>query len=621
MHSKFITKMTNHFSELGSIIYSKACDYSSNFPISKDDIKMYYEVLISNDVFFPEKISRRNHLTCCLYYLSKDDNKYKDIFIDKFLKTMNIKELEENQESLVFVFNLIEYDKAYLHSPKNHLLFLYQALKFLKNVETNLENYILVKYFKGYIKYCVGEYKNSQKDYYEAFADIAESSYIKNFYINYIRLRNDLLKVELYNRTRLEKSFGYDFREHCQFLKDLFNEVKFTNKILALRLGFDLLSVYFEKKKFEDSIPILIEMDSLKGTTLNGIDYYLAINSRLGYIGVLLDDKKVIKIAIEKIKKVLDIIKIAKSKKLINITKSYNFVLAILKISLDKKEEYDIKSIAYEFQKSFLPDLNSKSSLNYLINNNRNDIIINFKVVNNMNREITNTAKTILINCVNELNKRGDHNSTFLTFLVAVNDKIYWNAKSYINDSNEKMRKYYKTKIYEYGKGTFNIIYKYYYDEEPLLETKFMKALIINILSTFAHVCIYEKDFDELIKLINFIDDLIKKLKIEETLPAFALINKIKGELCLYKKDYNAVVFYYEKAIALYENKSPKFAPMIFNLAFAYFLTGNKVKAKEYLNRCINEYNNLSMEKDIFNFMPDIKEKLDSVQKLLKLLS
>ena len=55
--------MTNHFSELGSIIYSKACDYSSNFPISKDDIKMYYEELISNDVFFPEKVSRRNHLT------------------------------------------------------------------------------------------------------------------------------------------------------------------------------------------------------------------------------------------------------------------------------------------------------------------------------------------------------------------------------------------------------------------------------------------------------------------------------------------------------------------------------------------------------------------------------
>ena len=86
MCSKLITKMKNHFSELGSIMYSKVCDYSSNFPISKDDIKMYYEELISKDAFFPEKISRRNHLACCLYYLSKDCNKYKDAFIDKFQK-------------------------------------------------------------------------------------------------------------------------------------------------------------------------------------------------------------------------------------------------------------------------------------------------------------------------------------------------------------------------------------------------------------------------------------------------------------------------------------------------------------------------------------------------------
>ena len=121
--------------------------------------------------------------------------------------------------------------------------------------------------------------------------------------------------------------------------------------------------------------------------------------------------------------------------------------------------------------------------------------------------------------------------------------------------------------------------------------------------------------------LIKSMDDLKKKLNIEETFPAFALINKIKGDFWLDRKDYKAVVLYYEKAIALFDNKSPKFAPMMFNLGYAYFLTGNKMKAKEYLNRCINEYNNLSMENDIFGFMPDIKEKLDSVQKLLKLLS
>lgn len=191
-------------------------------------------------------------------------------------------------------------------------------------------------------------------------------------------------------------------------------------------------------------------------------------------------------------------------------TKSYNFVLAILKISLDKKAEYDMKSLTYDFQKSLLPDLNSKSPLSYLINNsNRNDIIINFKVVNNMNTQIANTAKAILSNCVSELNKKGDHNSTFLTFLVAVYDKVFCNAQSYISDTNEKMRQYYKTKIIEYSNGALNLIYKYY-DSEPLLNTKFAKTLIINILSAYAHIFIYEKNFDSLRKLINTIDDLKK---------------------------------------------------------------------------------------------------------------
>jgi tetratricopeptide (TPR) repeat protein len=240
-----------------------------------------------------------------------------------------------------------------------------------------------------------------------------------------------------------------------------------------------------------------------------------------------------------------------------------------------------------------------------------------------MNREISNTAKNILNNCVNELNKKGEHNSIFLTFLVAVHDKVYCNAQSYISDTNEKMRKYYKTKICEYGNGALNLIYKYY-DSEPLLNTKFAKTLIINIFSAYAHIFIYEKNFDALRKLINTIDDLKKNLKIEETLPAFALVNKIKGDLWFYKKDYNASVLYYEKALELFESKSPKIAPMMFNLAYAYFLTGNKVKAKEYLNRCISEYNSLSMEKNIFGFIPDIesiKEKINSAQKLLEQLS
>ena len=102
------------------------------------------------------------------------------------------------------------------------------------------------------------------------------------------------MKVNLYRTSK--KTTRAEYHEYWQFLKELFDEVKKTNKILALKLGFDLYSTYFEGKNYNDCIPLLVEMkqllkkELLKGTTLkNGIDYYLSIASRLGYIGLLLD--------------------------------------------------------------------------------------------------------------------------------------------------------------------------------------------------------------------------------------------------------------------------------------------------------------------------------------------
>lgn len=59
MYANFIKKMTNHFSELGNLIYSKACDYSELYPITKDDIMMYYKLLTEDDSNIPENISKK----------------------------------------------------------------------------------------------------------------------------------------------------------------------------------------------------------------------------------------------------------------------------------------------------------------------------------------------------------------------------------------------------------------------------------------------------------------------------------------------------------------------------------------------------------------------------------
>lgn len=628
MYANFIKKMTNHFSELGNLIYSKACDYSELYPITKDDIMMYYKLLTEDDSNIPENISKKNHISCCLYYLTKYNKSYKDVFIDKFLKNMSVKGVEQTNENLTLIFNIIEFDKIYLNSSKDHILFLYQLLRAYGNFPTNFENFIIYKYFRGFLKFRIGEYENTNKEYLEAVSELTECKN-QNFYIKYLSLRNSLLKVKLYHFSKKTSKAAYT--EYYQFLKDLFDQVKFVNKTLAIRLGLDLFSAYFEGKSYSETIPLLIEMkkllkkELLKGSTIkDGIDYYLAISSRLGYMGILLDNKNAINSAIKKIKKTLEIIKNDKNEKLKQMFLTYSFVLAMLEIGLNKKTNFDLKTLAFDFQRSFIPDLGSKSHLNYIINEeNKDGIILDFKIINSMNSEIANCAKSILNKCVSELQNKTYQISTFLNFILAVHDKIYCNAESYISDPNEKMRNYYKMKLVDYAKGAYNFIYKLL-DEEPLLYTEFVKTLIIDIFSANAHIYIYDKNYEELRILINTMDDLKKKLKIEESTPAFALVNKVKGDFWFHKMDYKAAILYYEKCLNLLEKNNIKIPPILFNIGCSFFFLGDKNKAKQYLNRCISEYNNIFMEKNDFGYTfhkEVINKKIVETKRLLAYLS
>ena len=632
MYDKLITKMINNFSEVGCIFQSKACNYSGIYEISDEDIMMYYKLLKSNKFTPPAKICKNNHIACCLFYLSKEKEEYKEEFLDRYLRNISFNNLPVNETNLISLFNIIEFDKTYLNSPEDHILFLYQLLKGFSNFPTNFQNYILYKYFRGYLKFRMGEYDNANKEYFEIVSELFEQQN-PNYIIKYIKLKNNLLKVNLYRISK--KTSHAEYHEYWEFLKELFDEVKKTNKILALKLGFDLYSTYFEGKNYNGCIPLLVEMkqllkkELLKGTTLkNGIDYYLSIASRLGYIGLLLDNQKAMNSAIKKIRKTLDIIKNDKNnEKLKQIVKVYSLVLAILEVGLTKRTNYDLLYLASDFQNNYIPKFDLNMHSNYIITKqNKENIIVDLKIINNMNDELTKSAKSILTNNVNQIQNNNYSNPLFYTFIMAVHDKINRYANSYITDTNEKMRKFYKSKIKDYHDGAINIINMFLVNDsnDSIIYTKYIKNVIIDIISAYAHILIYENNMNQLKATIIEIDKLKSKIKFEENHPSYALINKIKGDYWFFNKDYKSAINYYERALTLFEKDNPKIAPILFNNGCAYFFMGNKAKTIEYLNRCINEYNNLIMQKNIYGFTPDkktINEKINKAKNLLNQLS
>ena len=638
MYDDIISKMTTHFSEIGSILYSKAYDFFKKDPISTEEIETYYDLLCSDEII-SQNINRRNHQMCCLFYLSKDDNNYIDIFVEKYIGSIELNSLEINSENLIMVFNIIEFDKIFLKSNYSSFEFLYTMQKKFANFETDYQNYIIYKYYRGYLKFKLGDKTQANKEYLELLSEVQESD---NIMMKYIKILNSLLKVQM-NSVNLDRTRA-EIYENIQFLEDLFTNMSSLNKVISLKLGFELFSAYIEYKEYNKCIKHLLMMkkilkkDILRGSSLkNGIDYYLAIASRIGYIGVLLNDKVLIEKAIKKIKKALELIgKNTDDKKINDLFQAYEFVISILEICLNQKTENNILLLSKEFKRILLPDLKSNAYHNDIVNkDNKESIIINFKIIDNKYQDdIYNCSKSILEKSYKELKERKNVDTTnFIIFLSAYHDKIYRYSERYIASKKENGNKNtnanndYAAKIKKKFLIVEDIIEKYI--DDPFLQTEYAKILIIEIYSAYANILFEEKDDNNLQKIIkNIMDDqksnLRRKLKIDKNISAYGLWLKIKGDYYLRKKHYDAACASYKEALETLEKNHPKIPLILFNYGCAFYFMKNTKKAIEYLQKSINSFLSQNRGANYFGHYPDkdtIETKIKTAQNLVNALT
>ena len=638
MYDDIISKMTTHFSEIGSILYSKAYDFFKKDPISTEEIETYYDLLCSDEII-SQNINRRNHQMCCLFYLSKDDNNYIDIFVEKYIGSIELNSLEINSENLIMVFNIIEFDKIYLKSNYSSFEFLYTMQKKFANFETDYQNYIIYKYYRGYLKFKLGDKTQANKEYLELLSEVQESD---NIMMKYIKILNSLLKVQM-NSVNLDRTRA-EIYENIQFLEDLFTNMSSLNKVISLKLGFELFSAYIEYKEYNKCIKHLLMMkkilkkDILRGSSLkNGIDYYLAIASRIGYIGVLLNDKVLIEKAIKKIKKALELIgKNTDDKKINDLFQAYEFVISILEICLNQKTENNILLLSKEFKRILLPDLKSNAYHNDIVNkDNKESIIINFKIIDNeYQNDIHNCSKSILEKSYKELKERKNVDTTnFIIFLSAYHDKIYRYSERYIaskkdnGNKNTNANNDYAAKIKKKFLIVEDIIEKYI--DDPFLQTEYAKILIIEIYSAYANILFEEKDDNNLQKIIkNIMDDqksnLRRKLKIDKNISAYGLWLKIKGDYYLRKKHYDAACASYKEALETLEKNHPKIPLILFNYGCAFYFMKNTKKAIEYLQKSINSFLSQNRGANYFGHYPDkdtIETKIKTAQNLVNALT
>ena len=622
MYDKLITKNINHFGSEGVILYSKSCDYYNINKIKLDEIKMFYELLKSDE--FPEiNLSKKTLISCCLYYLTKEDNKYQQEFMTDIIHKLN-KNDPLTDENLILIYNIIEYDKRYLKSKKEKKQYLLEYLQRFSGHPKTVENFLLYKYYRGVLKFRLEQTDDAYKEYLEIITAIFDYVKENTRYINFIKLQNNLLKVQM----DINKHIQNEYYEQYLFMKDLFDQVKTENAILATKLGFCLYELLCRQKKFNECIPLLDQMKKIlddrifSGYNLKtNIDYSLAIFSRMAFIGTLIGNKDSVIIARKELMTVLDTIKNDKDNtKLVCIYNAYDFCVSIINCYLGIYENR-LKEKAAIFRNEFIPIDNKPSKIDYIIDmDNRDFIVIDLNSINSMDIFLNKFEKEIIQRYDNNIKSNNVLNSNeFLTYIVSIHNTISRLTESFCTDNNVNKRNYYITKINEMHSMIFNYISLNI--EEPLLECDFVKSLLVDIQQATVSANFGGKFLDKVKNLIIYFDKLKKELKINEKTTSYELINKIKGDYWFKTGDYLSAISYYSKTIEMMKNNNPKKPIVYFNLGCAYYFHRKYKNAEDNLNLCINAFRVFQYEQKTYDILTRRDVVLNKVKIAKKLLS
>lgn len=628
MYNNLIAKSINHFGPEGVILYSKSCDYYNINKIKPDDIKMFYELLTSDEFPNNYNLNKKTLISCCLYYLAKEDQKYKDQFLNEVIKKIS-KNDPLNDTNLILIYNIIEYDKKYLKSKKEKTKFLLDYLEKFSGHKKTVENFLLYKYYRGLLKFHLDQTSDAYKEYLEIITAIFDYVREETKYIKFIKLQNDLLKVQM----DISKHVVNEYYEQYCFMKELFDNIKNENALLGIKLGFCLYELLCRQNKFNECIPLLQQMKKILNDRIfsgynlkTSIDYSLAIFSRLAFIGTLIGDKETVIDARKKLLKVLETIENDKDNvKLVCIYNAYNFCVSILNVTLGIYEN-KLREKAAIFRKEFVLEENRSSSakLDYILNaENRDYVVINLNSINNMDIFLNNFEKQIIASYENTIKNNVQLASNqFLTYLISIHNKISRLSESYCTDVNINKRKDYIKNINDLHAFIFNYVILHKSDE-PLLECDFVKSMLVEIQQACVSANFGGKHLDKVKALIIQFDKLKVELKINEKTSSYELINKIKGDYWFKIGDYLSAISYYAKTIEMMKNSDPKKPVVYFNLGCSYYFYKKYQKAIEHLNLCINAYRVFEYEQktyDILTRRDVILKKVKNVKRLIGLV-
>ena len=589
----FINNAKKKIGEKGLIINLKANNFYQGQGLRPDDFHKLYEIFTQFDskITLPSSI-KHNFFLCVLYYESNYNQKAKKIMEQSDQST-------PTEDNLYILFNLIEIEIKLRKKTEYELKKLYNDLQRIKCDKNNFEIYLLQKHYLAFLNYLLGEYDLTDKYTDEIIYDMDEKSKKtskESNLINYLRIRNEVLKVKMLEKQDLDKN-NKDIISH---LDGLFNRVKNTKEDFAICIGIKILSLQ-SKEAFtiEESKNLIEEMlNILKRETLFGkshkniLEQYLYLSGLLGYYNSINSDFDGVMKTSKKIDKYLsnvdDIIKENENKEenlqYNNLFLQYSYFNTILKSSVNNN--YDDSNI----QESKLKIKNIKGKIE---NKNKIDFL-NICIL-----EKDDLSKSVQLQTIEEtFNKLSGQNLELnddkicLIYFYLYNKisgltkKIEEKIKIGINPDSEKLEEIrdYITKIIEKTKKLIEI-----YNIESLKKI-FQLPFFKNLFNKFYYIKIFtyyiEGKYNQCLK--EYYDyDTKGKINFElETETSNEYMKKIEADCHFKLGEYQKAEELYDKIVGT-GSKDPL---IYFNLGLSAYFNKKRNRAINALKEAVKYY-------------------------------
>ena len=598
----FINSAIRQMGENPLIINYKAKQFFKGPKLGREDFDRFFTIFAESGNVPRFNIQEKNNMILAICYFDIDYNQNALNYYNLNFKEDIYEKVKGGQQKVIlyYLFNLIEFEIKTRTRSSQELKIFYNSLNKLSQIQKTIEEYLLMNYYLGVIKYLLKEYDNALMATMNITVDIEEqiqkNQLSSSDLIKYIEIRNILLRIKIYQGLNQKDSKT----EIISNIESLFELCKGEKEDIAISLGIQLNE--YQNSGFEctNCIKTLLELNNILHKEMlygrshtNIINEFIYISALLGYYYSLIEDFEQVKRFSNKIDK--------------NIAFLREFAQMDNKNSTKDLPEFEfinilLKGLSKSYKNNYLSEGQNEHLINYqkLLGDKikgMDNIILNLYILTNGKdnniKELYKTKDNYYYSLLSK-QKMLDWTNILTCYLFLYNhlsdlSQSALNAKS--KSFNKEIRNYSKA-IIDYTNSSIS--------KNASLRNIFQLAYFKDIFNRIYFSFIYSfyclGDYEGAIKEFNNYNDLVKiQFELNTNHKSFVDILKIKGD-CYFKLNQFA------DAIQIYKSIIPLNSDnglIKFNLALCYIFMNDKKNAIEQLNNAMNYYTERKKDKQI----------------------